>query len=152
MSLDELEILTVANPPFHLSSIRSHLLGNLRILLTRLFDANVIGEAWINGSFLTEKIDPEDIDVVFRFPISEYEDSVEQKRSAIEWSVHRDRHDDLCCDTYVFHEYPGTDPLHAHTEERRKYWLNQFGTDREGVLKGIAVIRTVSEELLPWTS
>ena len=150
MSLDDLKILTVDG--FSLSSTRSQIMSNLRTLLARLSDENVIGEAWVNGSFLTEKVDPEDVDVVFRFPASEYDDGSRTKRSAINWSVERDRHPDLRCDAYPLPEYPVGDPLQATSEQSRNYWQRWFGTDRSGEPKGIAVVRLADEELLPWNS
>ena len=150
MSLDDLENLTVNN--FPLSTVRSKYMNNLRTLLTQLSNVDVIGEVWVNGSFLTEKIDPEDVDVLLRCPAAEHDNGARTKRSAIDWSVARERHEDLSCDAYLLPEYPVGDPLQATSDQIREYWQYWFGTDRSGAPKGIAVVRLVDEELLPWNS
>ena len=150
MTLEDLESISVNC--FPVSSIRSYFMNNLRTLLALLARAKVVGEIWVDGSYLTKKIDPEDVDVVFRFPASEFEQASLAKKSSINWILHEDRRDDLRCHIYAFFEYSPSDPLYSRTQERYRYWLDQFGTDRKGSSKGIAVIQIPSEVPLPWTS
>ena len=52
--------------PFSLSSTRPIICKGLDVLVTVLELCDVVGELWVDGSFLTEKINPKDVDVVLR--------------------------------------------------------------------------------------
>lgn len=98
-------------------------------------------ELWIDGSFLTQKIDPQDVDLALRLSAASYDEGCPTQRQAIEWVADNDERwrNDLC-DTYVWFEYPEG---HQHEDvgaEGRSYWMRWFGTARSGQPKGIAVI------------
>lgn len=94
-------------------------------------------EMWINGSFLTEKIDPEDVDFVLRIKSELYDYGTFEKRQLIDW-VASNLRNELRCDSYIFFEYAVSDPQFSFGDEMRQYWLRQFGTARNQQLKGIA--------------
>lgn len=109
-------------------------------LIQRLNEASVIGEIWLNGSFLTEKPDPNDVDVLLHVSSAEY-DSDASKRAAIDWASDENRLHSHSCDAYKWIEYTEGHPLHASSEDDRLYWSHWYGTSRSGLPKGVAVIK-----------
>jgi hypothetical protein len=97
------------------------------------------GEIWVDGSFLTEKIDPKDIDIAVRCDGPLYNSNAEY-RDAVSW-INENQKNELKCDSYVFFEYPAGDPLHEEGKWWYSYWWRQWGFSREGDPKGIVVIK-----------
>src|SRR5688572_26578012 len=62
-ALADIRTLCVDNPQFARSSTRERIMGRLDAAVKRLADAGIVGELWIDGSFLTQKINPEDVDL-----------------------------------------------------------------------------------------
>src|SRR6185369_9934776 len=104
----ELTDLCVA--PFPISTTRGNIMRGLGIVIRRLIAARIIGELWINGSFLTRKINPEDSDVVLAADsrIVDTGGTILQVKT-FEWigSNLKDKH---LCDSYVFFNYPAGHP------------------------------------------
>jgi hypothetical protein len=63
MTIQELHQLAVA--PFSKSNTRADLWTNFLWLISELQAAGLKGRIWVDGSFVTEKIDPDDIDMIF---------------------------------------------------------------------------------------
>lgn len=63
MPLDALSQLCVA--PFTTSATRAPLMAKLEAFVVKLRQHVVVCDLWIDGSFISEKIDPEDIDLTF---------------------------------------------------------------------------------------
>jgi hypothetical protein len=112
----------------------------LETVIRQLVGALLSGELWVDGSFLTEKIDPADVDLVLRIQTQADDDWNADQRRILEWFVHTDRKAELLCDGYILLAFPDNHPLHERGEERRRYWLRQFGLSRSQQEKGIAVI------------
>jgi hypothetical protein len=108
-------------------------------VVCRLNDDGVRGEIWLNGSFVTEKIDPEDVDMLIRVPSDLY-DMNPRVRAAVDWATEERRRESHNCDSYPWVEYMAGHPLFAQSEDDRRYWTHWFGTSRAGVAKGIAVV------------
>lgn len=91
-------------------------------------------EIWIDGSFVTSKINPNDIDVVV------FVDLMVLYNNKIELEEMRNFGEENFCDTYIAFSpneiYPGNVKLINH----RNYWKGQFGFDREDNPKGIVKI------------
>lgn len=128
MTLTELKALCVDR--FPTSTTRAAIMEGLERVLAQLTQTGLQAEAWIDGSFLTEKIDPEDSDIVVRVTPDDIGQITPEQALAIEW-LHGDLRQDHRCDSYFFVE------LH---EWLRAYWIRQFGFSRDNVLKGIAVV------------
>lgn len=139
----ELQTMCVDGMP--LSPNRAALIAGLRRIVDRLCAEGITGDLWIDGSFLTEKLEPGDIDLVLALAPDSYMGGTPNQRQLIEWlgsdnaAVRAQTKQDHHCDTYIFFEvapghplYPGFDP--------RTYWANQFGRDRNNGPKGIAVL------------
>ena len=113
--------------PFIDSQRRESLLKHLLVLLTEIADVYIFTEAWIDGSFVTDKEEPNDVDVVLWY-------NAASSISPRELRTYRELQDgdDIMfryhCDVYLVKN--GNDKL-------REYWENWFGKDRTGHDKGI---------------
>ena len=84
---------------------------------------------WINGSFTTNKLNPNDIDVL---SLLDDEPSLRQQKALFEPLFAENAFLTYRTDAY-FLLYNGT----IQSQELVTYWTNQFGTDRHGFQKGI---------------
>lgn len=121
------------------SATRATIMAGLEYVVAELSSKGVTGEVWVNGSFLTEKVDPADVDLVLRAPAALVDDGTAAQREAVEWVASNLKADHLC-DSYVCLEYPEGHPLHDVGVETREYWARLFGHSRRGEPKGIAVL------------
>ena len=94
---------------FPLSKTRAKIMAGLAEVIERLSAYRVVGELWVDGSFLTEKINPGDVDIVLRVPSSVYDDGTSEQRGMANWIDGNLRERNLC-DSYVFYEFPEDDP------------------------------------------
>lgn len=69
-------------------------------------------EAWINGSFLTQKINPEDSDVTVRFRGEDYDTAPAAQKLAFFNFVGANHKPQHKCDLYAFPEYDAGHPLY----------------------------------------
>jgi hypothetical protein len=143
MSLDQVKDMCVTN--FSLSITRARIMIGLEKLIKDLRSGSIVVEIWIDGSFMTEKVDPEDVDIVLPVYHDIYDSGTEHQRQILE-SIHGNLKVDLHCDSYLFFEYPEGHPLHEKGQRSREYWLRQFGTSRTGVPKGMAVVKVQQNE------
>jgi hypothetical protein len=124
---------------FPLSTIRQTIFGGLMTFVQTLEAARIVGELWVDGSYLTEKINPKDIDLVLRVDGALYNSGTVEQRQAIDWVI-ADQKMMLKCDSYAFFEYPPGDPLHDEGRWWYSYWHRQWGFSREDDFKGIVVL------------
>jgi hypothetical protein len=124
---------------FPLSNTRRSIMDGLTQFTQRMLDAKVPGEIWTNGSFLTEKIDPGDVDVILRVPGDVYNIGTTKQKDAIDWVIANQKKT-LKCDSYVLMEYPIGHTLHVEGEWWYSYWHKLWGFSRENDPKGIVVI------------
>ena len=130
---------------FPLSQSRATLLAGLRAIVDRLCAENIVGDLWVDGSLLTQKLEPSDVDFVLILQPQVYLNGTPGQRAMIEWLGTRDvavraqtKHD-YGCDTYICFDTPPGHPLYPG-RDMRQYWQNQFGNDRSSSPKGIAVL------------
>ena len=138
-SIEELEREFVSN--FQLSSTRRYLFTGL---LTYLNDFGVTLEkiryegewrVWLNGSFTTQKVNPNDIDLlnlVTDSPV--FYQNIELFRPLFGYNATR---------TYAVDSYFLLQNSSDETLKLLTYWKNQFGKDREGYPKGIVELSIV---------
>lgn len=125
---------------FPLSDTRERIMQGLEEIVKRLRAKDIVGVLWVNGSFLTEKINPADVDVVLFINGTFLESATTEQVGAIDW-VSSNLKDSFRCDSYVSIEYPQSHPQHSYGEYWRAYWTRQWGFDREdNPVKGIAVV------------
>jgi hypothetical protein len=130
---------------FPLSTTRNELMRNLEKVYAILMTAGVVGDLWIDGSFLTKKIDPRDVDLVLRVDSAFYEAATEPTRVAIRWvGEGKDLKPTLKIDNYGFLDWPPEHPAHKLGEQLRRTYIKRWGISEKGVVKGIAVVRLES--------
>lgn len=95
---------------------------------------------WIDGSFLTEKIDPKDVDIVL--PIQHGQKLSADQVKVINWIKYENLKPIYLVDNYHFVEFPHGHRNFDQGQVARDYWLDTYGTDRDGYKKGIAVVRS----------
>jgi hypothetical protein len=124
---------------FPLSSIRPKIFDGLGDFTRILERFDVVGEIWVDGSFLTEKINPKDVDVLLKVDGALYNHGTPEQRNAIDWVIDNQKLT-LKCDSYVLFDYPPGDPLHTDSQWWYSYWHKQWGFSREDDPKGIVVL------------
>lgn len=108
------------------SRSRPQLFAGLRNLIQELSDADGLqGDLWIDGSFVTQKLNPGDVDVVLYAA-----DLTTDAQAHLVELLGRIGKRDYGCDFYFAQEL---DVLES-------YWRGQYGTDRSGNSKGIMVV------------
>lgn len=127
LDLDEVEILFV--DPFPKSKTRADILKGLKRFLDELQKTSLPWEVWINGSYVTHKVDPEDVDVVCLCQL-EGEITDGKNQNIIRYLFKRGQSKRrFKVDAYVVLDFPNI--------AQREYWADQFGTNDEGVPKGL---------------
>lgn len=95
------------------------------------------GEIWIDGSFLTEKLNPDDVDIVLVVHSSEYMRMNSSERRFFDWFRATSLYDTHRCDNYILIR----DDTIPEFEYMYAYWVKQFGFSRGNNMKGLAVIQ-----------
>src|SRR5579862_7097575 len=104
MSLEEVEDLCVTR--FALSTTRGIIMTGLRQVVKRITDSGISCDVWLNGSFLTEKIDPADVDLVALVPAQFYDAGTSDQRATLEWLTSNDPKKLHRCDSHAEPMYP----------------------------------------------
>lgn len=142
VSLTELEELCVTR--FPLSRTRSKIFEGFRHVIDRIAACGMSYDLWLNGSFLTEKIDPADVDLVAWIPSHFYDDGTAQQRGAIiDWLTSPDNEPRTQhhCDTHAEPIYPADSPFHYMVAGAIEHWQSIYGKAVEsGESKGIAIV------------
>jgi hypothetical protein len=138
VSLEELEDLFVA--PFESPQRRKHLVERLRAFLDLVSQFGLNWEIWLNGSFSTEKTEPNDVDVALFFEPDQV-NALDSRRQAVLARLASNRTEvklRYSCDAYF---------LNAADVELRSYWRGWFGFSREEIPKGIPRLRLSKDNL-----
>jgi hypothetical protein len=139
----ELEQLCVS--AFPLSRSRAIKFSGLRRIVDRILAEGIEGDLWVNGSFLTNKIEPGDIDIVLSLDFGFLVRATPAQQLLLSWlgatdaATRAEIMRDYSCDSYFFCDVPAGH-LGYTGPDMRQYWLNQFGSGRGGSPKGIAVL------------
>lgn len=131
--------LCVTAKRFAKSPTRAELMRSLEFLFNRLINNKIDGELWINGSFLTEAIDPKDVDLSLRISGPFYDAATPAQRSLID-SI-PDLWDTDKIDGYLLFDWPPGDPAYPIGQNNLAAWKRQWGVSRSGVAKGIVVVK-----------
>ena len=137
MSLAELKQLCVYD--FPLSATRPRIMEGLEKVIEELRMNGIEGEVWIDGSFVTEKMNPEDVDLVLRIQAIFYENATHKQKEAVSWLTTNLKNTHLC-DSYFFMEWPEGHPNYWIGQYMHNYWMKQFGFFRSNEMKGIPVL------------
>ena len=141
-SLEDLKKLCV--DPFPDSPTREDIMAGLEAIYERARALGMPGDMWINGSFLTKKTDPNDVDILFLFPQAYHDDGTSEQKEFVSWltSNESDPKHSFRCDTYaepIINEDDSDYPLHIETMEHYRDKVFGFAVN-SGEPKGIAVV------------
>lgn len=114
-------------------------MSSLEGMCTALSVSLIRSDVWVDGSFLTKKIEPDDVDVVV---VIQHGPQTPAQNAILERVATKKFVSPQQCDSYVNVEYPKAHPNHSIGEFMRAYWMKQFGFSRGQDIKGIAVVRT----------
>jgi hypothetical protein len=141
LSIDELCSLCVDN--FPLSETRREIMGGFGRILGDLAGLLIPCDIVVDGSFLTQEIDPDDIDFVVVVTPEFYESCSPEQLKCLEWI-----RDDFAikethlCDCYLCVEYPNTHPEYFDGIQNREYWVGHYAKSiiykRD---RGVAIVR-----------
>ncbi|MDM4014962.1 DUF6932 family protein [Roseiconus lacunae] len=125
---------------FKESATREKIFDGVCHLIDKLSSAGLSGDFWLDGSFLTKKIDPADADIVLVIDHVQLDDATEEQILILDWFGDPGRKLDLLCDNYIALWYPSDHDRFEHGQTQLTYWNNWWGTARNGEKKGFAVL------------
>ena len=114
-------------------------MDGLEQVIAALKADNIEGDLWVDGSFVTEKIEAQDVDVALRMDGLFLDTVSPDQQAVIDW-FEGDLTASHHVDSYVFSVYPESDARHWIGEYSHAYWMKQWGFDRGDNMKGIAVL------------
>lgn len=128
------------------STTRDIIIQGLETVVTEMLAAKIEGKIWIDGSFLSEKIDPSDVDILAELRGEFYESATIDQRQimdAIDQNIHKAG---LRVDSRSWKFYD--DKGHADYWDSvwwQGFWLKHFGFYRDDgpnsyMTKGIALL------------
>ena len=122
---------------FSTSIRRKNIFKSLIAFLKKLNDNYKIYEVWIDGSYVSEKINPNDVDTVIFFEVDDF-----IKVSTIWNNIRAVQDIDSYCAVAVNEDSKKRiDPTsYQQIVNNRNYWRGQFGYDRADKPKGIIVL------------
>jgi len=127
---------------FPASDSRNPLMESLEDILHRLDQSGIPADIWIDGSFITQKINPNDVDLVVLIPGRVYNGGSPEVREVIHWVGGDEISETHKIDSYVVPFFPDGDPMRPLTDAGVKHWLNLFGSGRDPQFKkGIPVLK-----------
>lgn len=142
MSLTKLRNLCVDGFPE--STVRADIMAGFESIFERAINLNLTGHVWLDGSFVTQKVDPGDVDFIFLLPSHFMDQGTPEQGEFIEWLIANedDPRKSFLCHTDVLLVYPENSPERFLTEQDKKHWENQvYGFSVEThEPKGIVVI------------
>ncbi|EAT13433.1 hypothetical protein HF888_08050 [Bermanella marisrubri] len=118
------------------STTRAPLIASLKAYAKHFSDLGTTVELWIDGSFTTKKVNPNDIDLVVFSPEAEVNALPPEKQRLMAALV----------DQPTVKKTFGLDVYFCTAEDlqRRSYWRGWFGFDRNEKPKGIARVMVTS--------
>jgi Family of unknown function (DUF6932) len=115
------------------SVTRPRILTNLEDVIARINHQGIGGQIWIDGSFLTEKLNPDDADVALVVTGTELRGMSGSQRRFFDDFRGRSLYDRYRIDNYGIAIDLGT----VQGDYFYAYWLRQFGFSRASKPKGI---------------
>jgi hypothetical protein len=138
LSLTDVENACVS--AFDLSTTRKDLMAALQLVVEQLNENGIAGEIWLDGSFVTEKINPKDVDFILVADSSVYDEGTDEQRAVLDGLTDGELwRPPLLCDTNAAYIDP---PDLQGTSNVMEYWTNRFGLSLgDRTPKGIVVIK-----------
>ena len=143
MSVEELKALVVDS--FPLSKRRAELWANFLSLVDQLKNEGLGGTIWVDGSFLTEKVDPNDVDFVFDVPIHVLENSNLSQQILLEKIASRGFRKPERLHSFLIFTAPTMHREFAQSQRLHQQWEKDFGFSYvDKTPKGIALVEVQS--------
>ncbi|WP_372623382.1 DUF6932 family protein [Falsiroseomonas sp.] len=122
---------------FPTSATRETIFEGYKRHTTDLQQCNVAFDQYADGSFVSSKVDPGDIDFVC-IADADTIDALPPEKQRIIATLFRGKATKAThqCDAYFIASVPDTDPRHQSYWANRKFWLGCFGFDRADKPKG----------------
>jgi hypothetical protein len=140
MTTKELRGLCVDSQLFHLSTTRERIMHNLEALVGGLRSRQIPGFLWVDGSFMTEKIDPRDVDLVLQLDNEAWEKLSPGQQADVKWVEQNEEiRNEYDCDAQLLILFPHHHSNHWFGQYMYAYYLNLFGVG-DFEYKGIALI------------
>lgn len=136
--MDMLGLRRLAMVRFPDSFTRPPIMTHLEQIVGRINNSGIHAEIWVDGSFLTEKLNPEDVDVLLAVDARTYAAMSPAQRAFFRGFQAVSLFPSHYCDNYA----AVIDPARADGEWLHAYWLRQFGFSRADAMKGIVTIQT----------
>lgn len=141
LDIEELRSLCVQN--FPLSVTRSEIMHGFDRIIADLVNLHIPCDLVVDGSFLTQEIDPDDIDFVVVVTPEFFETCTPKQLHYLEWirddSKIKETH---LCDCYLCVEYPKSHPEYFDGIQNREYWVALYAKSiiykRD---RGVAILR-----------
>lgn len=118
------------------SVTRPRIMRSVEAVIALINQQAISGEIWIDGSFLTEKLNPDDADIAFLIPGTVLRSLNAAQRSFFDSFCKTSYYEQFRIDNYgvaIDAGAPNGQWLYA-------YWLRQFGFSRAEEMKGILQI------------
>lgn len=141
VTVERLRELCVDHAMFKYAKERGRLFDNLLAVLDRVGQSGIPFEVWVDGSFLTQKLNPDDVDVVLRIHVDDWNQATNEQRVQIDWISSHDCLSDYDFKGNYFLDCDAGHPEAAIGEINRKTWIYEFGYAANKIdPKGIAVL------------
>lgn len=137
--MDMGELRAVAVTPFSKSVRRIPMFAELERLVSDLIALNLTCELWVDGSFLTEKPEPDDIDLTFAAWAQSFDLLPPPVQHAIINSLNGGNKYSPLLHTFICFRFLREDPRRA--ADRTAYWTEKWGVGWDDHLKGYAVLK-----------
>lgn len=127
------------------STVRADIMAGFTAILERVDAVGMVCEVWLDGSFTTEKLEPDDVDFIVIAAARYRMEGTKEQAELIEWLISREDEPKhvFRCHTDVVLEFPKSSPiLHDLAEENKAHYAGVYGysvTKREP--KGIVVLK-----------
>lgn len=138
IELEEQFVKAFANSSTRENIIEGH--NNYVIELFQILEHNF--SQWLDGSFVTQKLDPNDIDIVNFIHYSEYTNSKANSLRKFITNLGNPK-DEFKVDGYLVPVYEPSDPRFEVTQNGYNYWRTFFGKDRNNNPKGILQLNLI---------
>jgi len=125
---------------FRISERRDEIMRGFEAVVAILEPLRLDGEYWIDGSFLTEDLNPGDVDFALRIPAKVYDEATGEARRILQWFDEVDLRPQYCCDCNLLLHFQEDDQLHAFGASHTAHMQKIFSESLRGVPKGVAVI------------
>lgn len=132
MTLEEIE------ETFSKTLIRQKIMAEYKTHLKDLMDTGYFMDHWIDGSFATSKENPNDIDTLTEFDaIKIIENDDKEKIDKLIKDAHSKSNE--LCHSFKVYKYPpeDRDNYNRYINNKRRILIKLFGSDKEGIPKGI---------------